>query len=163
MSSPDETEKIVIEKGDTLSSIAIQYGTTVDRLIKLNNITNPNLIFAGNILLVPINDGKKQSVIYTVKKGDTLNSIAKIYGVTVQQLAYTNNIKNVNYIYVGQVLIIPSIQNQHDMKHILYTVRKGNTLYQIARKYNTSIAQIVRLNRIKNPNLIYASQILRIN
>ncbi len=160
--NPDETEKIIIKRGDTLSNIAIEYGTTVDRLIELNNISNPNLIFAGNVLLVPINDGKKQLTTYTVKRGDTLGSIAKRYGVTVQELVNINNIKNPNLIYVGQVLTIPSASNQHDLNHILYTVRRGNTLYQIARRYNTSIAQIVRLNRIKNPNLIYAGQVLRI-
>lgn len=159
---PDDTEEIIIERGDTLSDLAIEYGTTVDRLVELNNIANPNLIFAGNTLLVPINDGKKQTVTYTVKRGDTLSGIAKKYGVSVQQLINANNIKNPNLIYVGQILTIPMESNIHDMNHILYTVRRGNSLYQIARMYNTSIAQIVRLNRIKNPNLIYAGEILRI-
>lgn len=159
---PDDTEEIIIERGDTLSDLAIKYGTTVDRLVELNNIANPNLIFAGNTLLVPINDGKKQTVTYTVKRGDTLSGIAKKYGVSVQQLINANNIKNPNLIYVGQILTIPMESNIHDMNHILYTVRRGNSLYQIARMYNTSIAQIVRLNRIKNPNLIYAGEILRI-
>lgn len=159
---PDDTEEIIIKRGDTLSDLAIEYGTTVDRLVELNNIANPNLIFAGNTLLVPINDGKKQTVTYTVKRGDTLSGIAKKYGVSVQQLINANNIKNPNLIYVGQILTIPTESNIHDMNHILYTVRRGNSLYQIARMYNTSIAQIVRLNRIKNPNLIYAGEILRI-
>lgn len=159
---PDDTEEIIIKRGDTLSDLAIEYGTTVDRLVELNNIANPNLIFAGNTLLVPINDGKKQTVTYTVKRGDTLSGIAKKYGVSVQQLINANNIKNPNLIYVGQILTIPTESNIHDMNHILYTVRRGNSLYQIARMYNTSIAQIVRLNRIKNPNLIYAGEVLRI-
>lgn len=161
--TPDDTQTITIERGDTLSKIAIEYGTTVERLVELNNIQNANLIFAGNTLLVPINDGKKQSITYTVKKGDTLSSIAKKYGITVEQLINVNNIRNPNLIYIGQVLKIPTESNINDMNHILYKVRRGNTLYQIARRYNTSIAQIVKLNRISNPNLIYAGQILRIN
>lgn len=160
---PNDTESIVIQRGDTLSNLAIQYGTTVERLVELNNIANPNLIFAGNTLLVPINDGKKQTVTYTVKRGDTLGSIAKRYGISVQQLINANNIKSPNLIYVGQILTIPTESNIHDMNHILYTVRRGNSLYQIARKYNTTIAHLVRLNRISNPNLIYAGQVLRIN
>lgn len=160
--SPNDTESIIIKRGDTLSDLAIEYGTTVDRLVKLNNIANPNLIFAGNTLLVPINDGKKQSITYTVKKGDTLSGIAKRYRVTVSQLVNINNIKNPNLIYVGQVLTIPTETNINDIGHTLYKVRRGNTLYKIARMYNTSIAQIVRLNRIANPNLIYAGEILRI-
>lgn len=160
---PNDTETIIIQRGDTLSNLAVQYGTTVERLVELNNISNPNLIFAGNTLLVPINDGKKQTVTYTVKKGDTLGSIAKRYGISVQQLINANNIKNPNLIYVGQILTIPTESNIHDMNHILYTVRRGNSLYQIARKYNTTIAHLVRLNRISNPNLIYVGQVLRIN
>lgn len=159
---PSDAKQIIIKRGDTLSDLAIEYGTTVERLVELNNIANPNLIFAGNILYVPTNDGKKQSMTYTVKKGDTLSSIAKKYGISVQQLINSNNIANPNLIYVGQILTIPTKSNIHDMNHILYTVRRGNSLYQIARMYNTSIAQIVRLNRIKNPNLIYAGQVLRI-
>lgn len=158
----NKTQSIIIKKGDTLSRLAVEYGTTVERLVEINNIKNPNLIYAGNTLLVPINDGKKQTITYTVKKGDTLSSIAKKYKITVQQLINANNIKNSNIIYIGQVLIIPTETNIHDMNHVLYTVRRGNTLYQIARKYNTSIAQIVRLNRIKNPNLIYIGEVLRI-
>lgn len=160
---PNDTESIVIQRGDTLSKLAIQYGTTVERLAQLNNIANPNLIFAGNTLLVPINDGKKQTITYTVQRGDTLGSIAKKYGISVGQLINANNIKNPNLIYVGQILTIPTETNIHDMNHILYTVRRGNSLYQIARKYNTTIAHLVRLNRIANPNLIYAGQVLRIN
>ncbi len=161
--TPSDTESIIIKRGDTLSQLAIEYGTTVERLVELNNISNPNLIFAGNTLLVPINDGKKQSITYKVKKGDTLSGIAKRYGVSVQELVNVNNIKNPNLIYVGQILIIPTPLNINDLNHTLYTVRPGNSLYQIAKKYNTTIAQIVRLNRISNPNLIYAGQILRIN
>lgn len=161
--TPSDTESIIIKRGDTLSQLAIEYGTTVERLVELNNISNPNLIFAGNTLLVPINDGKKQSVTYKVKKGDTLSSIAKRYGVSVQELVNVNNIKNPNLIYVGQILTIPTPLNINDLNHTLYTVQRGHSLYQIAKKYNTTIAQIVRLNRISNPNLIYAGQILRIN
>lgn len=160
--SPDETQSIVIKRGDTLSSISIEYATTVERLIELNNITNPNLIFAGNTLVVPINDGKKQTVTYKVQKGDTLSSIAKKYNITVQQLINANSIQNPNLIYIGQILTIPTETNINDMNHVLYTVRKGNSLYQIARKYNTTIAHIVRLNRLQNPNLIYVGQVLRI-
>lgn len=114
------------------------------------------------MLAVPVNDGKRQTVTYVVKRGDTLSGIAKKYGVTVQQLVNINNISNSNYIYVGQVLTIPTNSNQNDLGHMLYKVRRGDTLYQISRRYNVSIAQIVRLNRIKNPNLIYAGETLRI-
>lgn len=149
------TKKIKIKWGDTLSELAIKYNTTVAELVRLNNIKNPNLIYAGNTLIVPVK-GKNTSgtTIYIVKRGDTLSEIAQMFNTTVSQIAKENNIQNVNLIYTGQRLIIND-NNKHDTGHILYTVKRGDTLWSIARRYNTSIANIVRLNRIQNANLIY--------
>ena len=103
-------------------------------------------------------------IIYIVKKGDTLWNIAKVYDTTVSQIVRINNIKNPNYIYAGQRIIIPThsqlIYNKKN--YVLYKIRYGDTLYSISRRYNTSIANIVRLNRIQNPNLIYAGEIIKI-
>jgi len=99
-----------------------------------------------------------------VKKGDTLWNIAKVYDTTVSQIVRINNIKNPNYIYAGQRIIIPT-QSQliyNKKSYVLYKIRYGDTLYSISRRYNTSIANIVRLNRIQNPNLIYAGEIIKI-
>ena len=103
-------------------------------------------------------------IIYIVKKGDTLWNIAKVYDTTVSQIVRINNIKNPNYIYAGQRIIIPT-QSQliyNKKNYVLYKIRYGDTLYSISRRYNTSIANIVRLNRIQNPNLIYAGEIIKI-
>lgn len=161
----NKTKQIVISYGDTLSGIAKDYNTTVERLVKLNNILNPNLIYAGETLIVPVNNNVTtgNDIIYIVKRGDTLWNIARSYNVTVRQIANINNIKNPNLIYIGQRLIIPTISNNsYDTDYTLYKIRYGDTLYSIARRYNTSIANIVRLNRIKNPNLIYAGETIRI-
>ena len=99
--------------------------------------------------------------VYTVKSGDTLSGIAKMYNTTVAQIARDNNIQNVNLIYPGQKLLVNS-SCRYDCGHILYTVKRGDTLWSLARRYNTSIANIVRLNRIQNPNLIYPGQVFRI-
>ena len=94
-----------VKVGDTLSSIASKYGTTYQALAKLNNIENPNLIYAGQILKVK--DVKGNGVIYyTVKTDDTLSGIASKYGTTYKKLAEINNIKNPHLIYTGQVLRI---------------------------------------------------------
>lgn len=164
-----QTEKlttIVIEPGDTLSALAAKYKTTVSKLVQLNHIKNANLIYAGNTLLVPMNssnsnDTENETIIYIVKRGDTLSQIARNYQTTVKNIAKQNNIQNVNLIYPGQKLTI-SIGCQHDCGHKLYTVQRGDTLWSIAKRYQTSIANIVRLNRIKNQNLIYPGQIFRI-
>ena len=84
-----------------------------------------------------------------------------MFQTTVQTLAKDNNIKNINRIYVGQKLIVRS-SCHYDCGHRLYTVRRGDTLWSIAKRYNTSIANIVRLNRIQNPNNIKPGQMFRI-
>ncbi len=101
----------------------------------------------------------------TVKRGDTLSQIAEEYNTSYKYLAQINNIQNPNLIYVGQILKVPKLEdnNIHDCSHILYIVEPGNTLTQISYEYGVSIEDIVRLNDIKNPNLIYAGEVLRIN
>ncbi len=163
-----KTMEIIIQRGDTLTELAIKYNTTVARLVELNNIANPNLIYAGATLIVPSgetamdSDGNSTSgqTIYIVQRGDTLDQIAAEFGTTAIAIAKENNIRNINLIYVGQRLIIPT--NRYDLNHIIYKIQYGDTLYSISRRYGVSIATIVRLNRIKNPNLIYAGQTLRI-
>ena len=161
---PDENERyttITIRYGDTLSELAIEYNTTVERLVELNNIANPNLIYAGDTLIVPTSDSSSNiTQIYVVQYGDTLSKIAQEYGTTVATLASINNIQNVNLIYVGQIIKIPS--SGYDMSHRLYVVKRGDTLWGISRRFGVSIAQIVMLNRIANPNLIYPGNVLRI-
>lgn len=159
---------ITIIRGDTLSELAITYGTTVAELVRINNIQNPNLIYAGENLKVPIStsgsggDNPLVEIVYIVKRGDTLNKIARNYGTTVNQIASMNGIKNVNLIYVGQRLIIKTEVMDEYLGHSCYKVVRGDTLYSISRRYNTTIANIVMLNRISNPNLIYPGQCLKI-
>lgn len=162
------TTTITIQRGDTLSRLALEYNTTVARLVELNNIANPNLIYTGETLIVPSGetpddtDGNSTSgqTIYIVKAGDTLNQIAASFGTTARAIAVENGIRNINLIYVGQRLIIPT--NRYDLNHTLYKIKWGDTLYSISRRYGVPIATIVRLNRIQNPNLIYAGQTIRI-
>lgn len=91
-----------VKAGDTLSNIAKKFETTVDELVRLNNIQNPNLIFAGNTLKIK----STQDNYYTVVAGDTLSGIAKKFNTSVSSLVAKNNIKNPNLIFAGQKLII---------------------------------------------------------
>lgn len=97
----------VVQTGDTLSEIAIKFETTVNELVALNNIENPNLIYTGQVL--KINGKVENTKTYTVKKGDNLSKIASKYGTTWQSI-YEKNKKVIgddpNLIKEGQVLTI---------------------------------------------------------
>lgn len=108
-----------VKWGDTLSKIAAQFGVSMQSIITANNISNPDLIYADQVLEIP--DAQATAVpqpapsttpapspgSYTVVAGDTLSAIARRFGTTVSAIAQANNISNVNLIYVGQVLAIP--------------------------------------------------------
>lgn len=99
-----------------------------------------------------------------VQRGDTLSQIALRYNTSYQYLAKINDIPNPNLIFIGQRIYVPTLSNSNkgDTSHILYVVKRGNTLTQISRLYDTSINSIVELNDISNPNLIFAGEVLRI-
>lgn len=159
----------LVKRGDTLSSIALKFETSVDTLAVINNIQNPNLIYVGQVLEIPgLNTVSTQNnIIYVVRRGDTLSGIAARYNTTVNNLVSLNNIENPNLIYPGEILRIQenskNVNEINDLNHVLYTVKRGDTLTSIARKYGVTISHIVELNQIANPNLIYAGEILRIN
>lgn len=159
---------ITVVAGDTLAKIAYEYGTTVDSLSRLNNIQNPNLIYIGQRLIVRTTENSQSytnesTIYYTVKSGDTLSEIANEYNVTVQSIASENGISNPNLIYAGQTLRIESVRyDTHATGNTIYTVKPGNTLSGIAVRYGTTVNELVRLNNIANPNLIYVGEKLRI-
>ena len=95
-----------VKKGDTLSGIAAQYGTTYQKIAADNGIADPNLIYPGQTLKIYTSGSapKDNKQYYTVKKGDTLSGIAAEYGTTWKWLAEVNGIANPNLIYPGQVL-----------------------------------------------------------
>lgn len=96
-----------VQAGDTLWGIAQKYGVTVQQLCQWNNISNPNLIYPGQVLVIySSNPFSRAYHTYTVQSGDTLWGIAQRFGVTVQDLCNWNNISNPNLIYPGQVLTV---------------------------------------------------------
>lgn len=165
-SNPNSEITIIVRSGDTLSNIAYNYGTTVQSIVNLNNIQNPNLIFVGQRLIIPSTNNAvidNSTKVYIVKYGDTLSNIARRFNTTVQSIAIENNISNPNYIYVGERLIIEDVRyDRHETSHSIYVVRPGDILSQIAIRYDTTIQNLVNLNSIENPNLIYVGEKLRI-
>ncbi|GAA0369085.1 hypothetical protein GCM10008932_20930 [Alkalibacterium iburiense] len=174
--SPTPTgRQYTVRSGDTLYSIALRHGTTVQRLASANGIINPNLIRVGQVLIIPGTSSSPapspspspsptpSAQTYVVRAGDTLYSIARRYNTTVQRLVSLNSLSNPNLIRVGQRLTISrttSTPTPPPTTTQRYTVRSGDTLYSIARRYNTTVQRLVSANRLSNPNLIRVGQVL---
>lgn len=145
-----------IKKGDTLYQIAKKYNTTPEAIKTSNNLTSNTLTIGATIKIPKANSetsstlppSNANSDIYIVKKGDTLYQIAQKYNTTVAELKKNNNLTN-NNLTIGQVLNIPAPVKEY----FIYTVKKGDTLYQIAQKYNTTVAEIKKLNNFTTNNL----------
>ena len=156
----------IVKPGDTLSQIAMKYGTTVSEIARLNGIRNVNLIYPGQVLEIKTNSNNTQTspsqiITYTIKRGDTLWGISIKYGVTIQNLVNWNNIKNPNLIYTGNTLKI--YVNREDNNGIIkYVIQRGDNLNRIALKFGTTVRRLVQINGIQNPNLIYAGHVLYI-
>ena len=102
---PEQIITYRIQYGDTLGGIARRYGTTIAVLAQLNGIRNPNRIYAGQVIRVPVKtSGSGQAEYYVVRPGDTLSGISSRFGTTYQRLVQLNGIRNPNLIYVGQKL-----------------------------------------------------------
>jgi len=171
-------EKIYeVRKGDTLSEIAQAFGTTPQKIASLSGIRVKDPIYRGQNLKVagssPSNykyeAGSKEGKIYTVKKGDTLSKIASAFGTTSQKIASLNGIRVKDPIYLGQKLVIPSFSYSSNYDYEMnskgdkiYTVKKGDTLTEIARAFGTSSQKIASLNGISVGAPIYSGQKLKI-
>ena len=150
------TNTYVVQKGDTLYSIANKLGTTVSELKKENNLTS-NTLQIGEVLLIPTKEiYEEEENIYIVKKGDTLYSIAMANNTTVDELKKANNLTS-NILSTGQLLKIPSAL----LPESTYIVKKGDSLYSIANKYNTTVEELKRINNLTS-NILSIGQILKL-
>ena len=132
------------------------YQAKVMSIINAYNLTQYDACMTGaNTTATP---STPSATTYTVKSGDTLSAIAKKYNTSVDSLVSLNNIKNKNLIYVGQVLKINGATSTKEY----YTIKSGDTLSAIAKKYGTTVNQLVSWNNIKNANLIYPNQKIRV-
>jgi len=150
--------------GDTLYSIARKFNTTATELKKINNLTT-NSLSIGQVLKIPSTEsetdtGKKEENSYIVQKGDSLYQIAKKYNTTVDELKKVNNLTS-NVLSIGQKLTLPSTKEESPIGYITYTVQKGDSLYQIAKKYNTTVDELKKINNL-NSTLLSIGQQLKV-
>ena len=139
-----------ISKGDSLYSIAQKYNTTVDALVKYNNLSSTNLK-VGEQLLIPTSESKLNT--YTVKSGDSLYSIAKKYGITVDELKKANGLTS-NNLSLNQKLVIPETKGE-----IGYVVKAGDSLYSIAQKYNITVDELKKANGLTTNTLTIGQEL----
>ena len=150
------TNTYVVQKGDSLYSIANKLGTTVSELKKENNLTT-NTLQIGEVLRIPtkeIYEGEEN--VYIVQKGDTLYSVAMANNTTVDELKRINNLTS-NILSTGQLLKIPSAL----LPESTYIVKKGDSLYSIANKYNTTVDELKRINNLTS-NILSIGQVLKL-
>jgi len=150
----------IVQKGDSLWSIAKKYGITADELKNYNKLTS-NLLTVGQKLRIPTKavTPTVNYKLYTVMPGDSLYSIARNNNVTTQELITLNNLATTK-LSIGQQLKIP-ITTTTTPSYITYTVKSGDNLYSIAEKYNTTVQKLMSYNNLKS-NLLSLGQVIRI-
>jgi LysM repeat protein len=105
----------LVQPGENLFRIGLQYGLTVETLMQANGLYNPSVVYAGQSLCIPGNvpapapnpQPSACNVYYTIKWGDTLSGIAARYGVSMYAVMQANHIFNANFIYAGMIILIP--------------------------------------------------------
>ncbi len=151
--------EIIIKQGDTLSDIAIKYNSSVQEIMSLNRLRNSDQLQIGQKLKLPErNNNAKLSrkVTHKVLNGETLDSISLIYKISQEEIADINNINNINIIYPGQILTIPS-DNQEALNRknkkitvseypSIHVISRGDTLIGIAKKYGITVEKLIKLN-----------------
>ena len=152
----------VVKSGDSLYSIGRKYGYTPQQLIDYNNLDS-TILNVGQVLKIPtVSSDLEQTnyIEYTVKSGDNLYSIGRKYGVSPQELMNYNNLKS-NLLSIGQTLKIPTSSSGTNTTYIEYTVKSGDNLYSIGRKYGYTAQELMNYNNLKS-NLLSIGQTIRI-
>lgn len=132
-----------VKPGDTLYRIANLYNVSIDELINTNNLTS-NILTIGQELTIPIKPVTEEDyVVYEVVPGDTLYSISRRFNTKVDIIKSFNNLTS-NLLNIGQILQIPI--NNTEYVYQTYEIKPGDTLYSIAKRYNTTVSDIMALN-----------------
>ena len=147
----------IVQRGDTLYSLALKYNTTVDKLRELNNL-NTNTLTIGQILVLPIETNIEEYDIYIVKKGDSLWSISRKFNIDINDLIELNNLNDLT-LQINQSILVP--KQQENIETDIYIVNKGDTLWSISNKLNIPVQTLKELNNL-NSNLLKVNQQLKI-
>ena len=188
--APRDGSVHVVRRGDTLWKIASTYGTSISKLKKWNGLKN-NTIRPGDRLVVgpkkeePLlakvllpstaeaDEASGEKIVYTVKRNDSLWKIASKHGTTISQLRKWNGLDRSSIIHPGDHLVVgfrytetslgqANFIREDENREILYTVKKGDTLWEIAKAHKVSINQIRRWNNLGRTSKIYPGEKFKI-
>ena len=171
---------VTVRQGDTLSAIAARYGISIDRLVAINRLADPNLVLPGQQIQLPAVPAPVPATItvwYVVRPGDHLTGIAARHGTTIAAIVAANRLASANLIFAGQVLKVPVRDTAAEgsaeataaasagsrgatSRTIRHAVRPGETLTGIAGHYHKTVAALVALNHLADPGRILAGQVI---
>ena len=134
----------VVKNGDTLWSIARKHNLSVNELKALNNLSSNDLSLGQRLIV-----GKGSSNDYVVSAGDTLWAIARKFNVSVGDIKSLNNLSS-NNLSIGMTLKIPPYSNKQNEETNVYVVKSGDSLWSIARMFNSTVDKIKSLNGLKS-------------
>ena len=156
----------VVARGETLLSIAEQYGTTVVAIMSKNGLVNQNIIAAGARLVIPVGYAASETpptgtIEHVVKQGETLSQLARVYRTSVADIKGQNPAvaADPDHVKPGTKLNITVGTAPPQRTH---TVRGGESLSALARQYGVTVAEMVQANALRNPNRVYVGQVLLI-
>ena len=150
-------DEYIVKSGDTLSKIAKQFNISVNDLISYNNLPT-TVLSIGQVLRIPTIE--PSNLIYTVKSKDTLYKIASTYETTIDAIKQLNNLTSYT-LSIGQELYIPEGTTIEETDYVVYQVIPGDTLYKIAKQYNTTPNAIKSYNKLEG-DILTIGQILQI-
>ncbi len=165
-----------VRRGESLSIIAKRYRTSVQSIQRANRLRHKHLIQAGMVLKIPnrnaapsakaasktVTKSAGKNFTYRVKSGDNLWIIARRYGTTTQSIQTLNHLKNTN-LRIGQTLKIPGMAGKKTPRSkITYTVRSGDTAYEIAKKHHMPLNKLLKNNNMSARSVLYPGQNLYI-
>jgi len=162
---PDLPGTHIVREGETLVSIAEQYGTSVDVLQTVNQISDPGMLQVGQPLLIPGGEGEVVATIHTIQVGDTLRGLAIAYHTTPMTIAKTNRLINPYHLAAGQGLVILSYTGSAEPDEVRGTsvlVQEGDSLLTISAEYNRSPAEVLAANDLSYPATLFPGQRLRL-
>ncbi|MHA1569147.1 MAG: LysM peptidoglycan-binding domain-containing protein, partial [Alphaproteobacteria bacterium] len=161
------TKRYTVRRGDTLSQIAARNSVSTRSLAAANGITPESTIYPGMTLKIPAGSGGTSRAAprtrsHTVSRGETLSGIAARYGVSVRDLMRQNNLSNADSIRAGQTLIISGGKKKRAKYRTTYTVKRGDTLSAIAKRYGVTVNELAAANGIARNSTLQVGQKLKI-